>query len=345
MVCLLESSLLGIVGVRDALGSLQHAVLGPALGTAAGSKAVPSLLPMGYGERGSTVGCWWGSLLARGLSMEARRGFQPWFGGVKASQCLMPRHGRLTSPKRVGAQTSAQPAVLTGTPDSAGRAAGRSRAGWTGALRRARPGGRSSTKPRLSLRCSSAASLPRGVRRPPGLPRAVPARRAAAARPRGARGLPRPRGRAALLSPPLRREIARSPGLGCAEGRTAAGGARGCGCPEMGCASSRLCLYTQCAAARVTLPGGSSRWAALGGGGVGVGFSLFFSFFPTSVQQGGQRLPLCAPHAPCRGQMECLAKFGGCACIFLKEASDIYLSACLFHRTPVPLSAIAWFVL
>lgn len=278
MVCLLESSLLGVVCVRDALGSLQHTVLGPALGTAAGSKAVPSLLPMGYGERGSTVGCWWGSLLARGLSMGARRGFQPWFGGVKASQCSMPRHGRLTSPKRVGAQTSAQPAVLTGTPDSAGRAAGRCRAGWTGALRRARPGGRSSTKPRLSLRCSSAASLPRGVRRPPGLPRAVPARRAAAARPRGARGLPRPRGRAALLSPPLRREIARSPGLGCAEGRTAAGGARGCGCPEMGCASSRLCLYTQCAAARVTLPGGSSRWAALGGGGVGVGFSLFFSF-------------------------------------------------------------------
>lgn len=83
-------------------------------------------------------------------------------------------------------------------------------------------------------------------------------------------------------SPPLRRENARSPGLGCAEGRTAAGGARGCGCPEMGCASSRLCLYPQCAAARVTLPGGSSRWAALGSGGVGVGSSLFsfFLFFP-----------------------------------------------------------------
>lgn len=56
MVCLLESSLLGIVGVRDALGSLQHAVLGPALGTAAGSKAVPSLLPMGYGGEGQHRG-------------------------------------------------------------------------------------------------------------------------------------------------------------------------------------------------------------------------------------------------------------------------------------------------
>lgn len=191
----------------------------------------------------------------------------------------MPRHGCLTSPSVSVSKRALSPRFSQGRPDRTGRAAGRSRAGWTAALRRARPGGRSGTKPRLSLRCSSAASLPRGVRRLPGLPRAVPARRAAAARPRGARGLPRPRGRAALPSPPLLREIARSPGLGCAEGRTAAGGARGCGCPEMGCASSRLCLYPQCTAARVTLPGGSSRWAALGGGGVGVGLSLSF-FFP-----------------------------------------------------------------
>ena len=263
----------------------------------------------------------------------------------------MPRHGCLTSPSVSVSKRALSPRFSPGRPDRTGRAAGRSRAGWTAALRRARPGGRSGTKPRLSLRCSSAASLPRGVRRLPGLPRAVPARRAAAARPRGARGLPRPRGRAALPSPPLRREIARSPGLGCAEGRTAAGGARGCGCPEMGCASSRLCLYPQCTAARVTLPGGSSRWAALGGGGVGVGLSLSFFFFPPprcsreGSREGCLCMPLRAPHAPCRGQMERLTKFGDRAYIFLKEASDIYLSACLFHRTPVPLSAIAWFVL
>lgn len=151
------------------------------------------------------MGSRWSSLLSRGLSTGTRRGFQHsrfllrWCKSVSA---LEPGHGCLSSPSVSVSKRALGPRFSSGRPDRTGRAAGLSLAGWTAALRRARPGGRSGTKPRLSLRCSSAASLPRGVRRPPGLPLAVPARRAAAARPRGARGLPRPRGRAALPSPP-----------------------------------------------------------------------------------------------------------------------------------------------
>lgn len=242
------------------------------------------------------------------------------------------------------------PRFSPGRPDRTGRAAGRSLAGWTAALRRARPGGRSGTKPRLSLRCSSAASLPRGVRRPPGLPLAVPARRAAAARPRGARGLPRPRGRAALPSPP--------------PGKRPEPGARLRGGQDCGWRRSRLRLPRDGLRQQQAVPlppvrrsqgnaaGGLLALGCFGGrrcGGGLVSF-FFFSFFspPRCSREGSGRLCVLLrdPHAPCRGQPERLAKFGGRACcIFLKEASDIYLSACLFHRTPVPLSAIAWFVL